>query len=327
MKKNVLYWFKTDLRLHDNESLSEALSKSENIYFVYVHDPNMNHVTSFGTKKMGAFRQSFLNECLMDLDEQLKALNHSLIIFSGDAADELTQFCTEKNISDVYTQTEHFPEEKARVHDVRLSLQKENISLHTAGERTLLSQKDLPFHLNDLPKSFTPFRQKVESTWKIRSCAEIPNLASISTNEIDLNNYKISPSAEKEIRTAIPFKGGETAALARLHEYLYQTHKIQQYKETRNGLIGPDYSSKFSLWLAHGALSPRMIYHQIKAYEQKHGANESTYWMIFELLWRDYFHFAMQKTGSQLFQWSGVQTENRPPIPLNKEKFEKWRKL
>lgn len=325
MKKNVLYWFKTDLRLHDNEPMSEALSNAENIYFVYVHDPKMDQVTSFGTKKMGAFRQSFLNECLMDLDAQLKTFNHSLIIFSGDATDELTQLCKAKNIADVYTQAEHFPEEKARVHDVQQALQKENISLQTSGERTLLSQKDLPFLLNDLPNSFTPFRQKVESTWKIRPCAEIPNLTSISTNEIDLNNYKISPSAEKEIKTAIPFKGGETAALARLHEYLYQTHNIKQYKETRNGLIGPDYSSKFSLWLAHGAISPRKIYHSLKEYEATHGANESTYWMVFELLWRDYFHFAMQKTGSQLFQWSGVQSESRSPIPLNKEKFENWK--
>ena len=62
MKKNVLYWFKTDLRLHDNEPMSEALSNAENIYFVYVHDPKMDQVTSFGTKKMGTFRQSFLNE-------------------------------------------------------------------------------------------------------------------------------------------------------------------------------------------------------------------------------------------------------------------------
>ena len=44
-----------------------------------------------------------------------------------------------------------------------------------------------------------------------------------------------------------------------------------------------------SPWLSNGCLSPREIYWEIKDYETKHGANESTYWLVFELLWRDFF--------------------------------------
>ena len=28
---------------------------------------------------------------------------------------------------------------------------------------------------------------------------------------------------------------------------------------------------------------------QVKKYEEQHGSNKSTYWVTFELMWRDYF--------------------------------------
>ena len=45
-----------------------------------------------------------------------------------------------------------------------------------------------------------------------------------------------------------------------------------------NGLLGPNYSSKFSPWLATGSVSPRVILKEIKRYEAERVANDSTYW-------------------------------------------------
>ena len=87
------------------------------------------------------------------------------------------------------------------------------------------------------------------------------------------------------------FKGGETEALARLKYYLWDTDLVATYFQTRNGMLGGDYSTKFSPWLAHGCLSSRTIYHEIKKYEAERKANKSTYWVVFELLWRDYFRW------------------------------------
>lgn len=56
-------------------------------------------------------------------------------------------------------------------------------------------------------------------------------------------------------------------------------------------MLGGDYSSKFSPWLALGCISPRKIVEEIKKYENQRVSNESTYWLFFELLWRDYFRF------------------------------------
>ncbi|XP_064818036.1 cryptochrome DASH-like [Oncorhynchus masou masou] len=99
---------------------------------------------------------------------------------------------------------------------------------------------------------------------------------------------------------------------------------VATYKETRNGLIGLDYSTKFSPWLAIGCISPRYIYQQIKKYESERTANQSTYWVVFELLWRDYFKFVGAKYGDRLFDIKGLQDKS---IPWKKDMnlFNAWK--
>jgi len=116
-------------------------------------------------------------------------------------------------------------------------------------------------------------------------------------------------SIPTDSRAVLPFKGGETEAILRLKHYFFETKSISNYKETRNGMIGADYSSKFSAWLALGSLSPREIYFELKKYEAQFGSNDSTYWLVFELLWRDYFRFMMKKHHVKFFQQNGIQNK------------------
>jgi deoxyribodipyrimidine photo-lyase len=109
----------------------------------------------------------------------------------------------------------------------------------------------------------------------------------------------------------------------RLNNYFYLTDNISRYKETRNGLLSADYSSKFSAWLANGSLSPRFIYWKLKEYEKERINNQSTYWLLFELLWRDYFKFVAMKYGKKIFFKSGLRkktTEYSNDFNL----FQKW---
>eukprot|EP00959_Pyramimonas_sp_CCMP1952_P144981 3035204-Pyramimonas_sp.AAC.1 len=61
-------------------------------------------------------------------------------------------------------------------------------------------------------------------------------------------------------RTNYLVQGGESVALARLKYYLWDTDLIANYFQTRNGMLGGDYSTKFAPWLAHGCISPRTIH-------------------------------------------------------------------
>jgi deoxyribodipyrimidine photo-lyase len=122
----------------------------------------------------------------------------------------------------------------------------------------------------------------------------------------------------------LPFNGGEIEALKRLQYYFWETENISTYKETRNGLLGADYSSKFSPWLANGSLSPKTIYWELKQFEREITSNQSTYWLFFELLWRDFFRYVSLKFGRRLFLKNGLKDEERR-FYFNKNKFEHWR--
>ena len=102
-------------------------------------------------------------------------------------------------------------------------------------------------------------------------------------------------STTADARTAFPFHGGESAALERINRYLWGTNHFARYKEMRNGLNGSDYSTKLSPWLAVGAISPCKVFDCVKRYENERTANQSTYWVIFKLLWWDYFQFVSFK--------------------------------
>jgi deoxyribodipyrimidine photo-lyase len=118
------------------------------------------------------------------------------------------------------------------------------------------------------------------------------------------------------------FLGGATAAQAHLSQYL-ERRLPDSYKETRNQLIGRDYSSKFSAWLALGCISARDIAAQINEYENHFGANDGTYWLWFELLWRDYFRFIHFKYGQKLYRASGLT--GVPVKPSYAPSLEQWR--
>jgi deoxyribodipyrimidine photo-lyase len=141
---------------------------------------------------------------------------------------------------------------------------------------------------------------------------EIPNSAALLINSsIDLNidsDLELDLSPPKIcLQAGLEFSGGETAAQNRLQAYFWEGDHLRNYKQTRNGMLGTDYSSKFSAWLAQGCISPNTIVQEVRRYEEQRIANDSTYWLIFELLWRDYFRYIALKHGDRIFRSSGLQ--------------------
>jgi deoxyribodipyrimidine photo-lyase len=321
-----IVWFKNDLRLQDNETLVKAIQASENIIPVYCFDDAHFVTTKYGTKKTGSFRAQFLFESLKDLDNNLRALGSGLIIVKGKPEEELLKIAKEYNATKIFAKTEIAPEELKTEKLVATALEKINCSLHTYSTSTLYDVHDLPFSINNLPDIFSNFRRQVEKETEIKYCFKKPlAITSPTIAAMQLPTLSDLGLEQQTIdsRAAIKLIGGETEAQKRLQHYFYETKAISKYKETRNGLIGADYSSKFSAWLAHGCISARTIYDELKAYEQIHGENESTYWLVFELLWRDYFYFVLQKFGKKLFLKEGIKIDVVVPN-FNKVGFNKW---
>ncbi len=229
----VLFWFRNDLRLHDQPALQAALTGGATHLLPVVCLPAADESTPWGCARVGLHRRAFTAAALRGLGARMAALGNPLII------------------------------------------------------------------CNALPSS-------------AGQCATVAQTA---------------PSlAGQDPRSSFPYgtpacDGSEAAALAHLAQYLGRKLP-HSYKATRNGLMGRDYSSKFSPWLATGALSPRQIYADLKAFERDHGANDGTYWLGFELLWRDYFRLLHLQYGAALYRARGLS--ELPLAPHNPRGFERW---
>lgn len=329
-QRPVIVWFRQDLRLHDNEALSKAIATGQTVLPVYVFDERVfMGTTQFGFRKTGHYRAKFLLESIENLKSNLQHLGAELIIRKGKPEEEIFTLVKETHASSVYCNRERTDEE-VKVQDIlEKNLWSLGIEIQYFRGKMLFHTGDLPFPVSQTPDVFTHFRKEVEKYVPVRpplpapnsvpydtllkEVGSIPSLKELAFNEtISTDDFDIS------------LKGGEQEAIARLRYYLWDTDLIKQYKETRNGLLGLDYSSKLSPYLAAGCLSPKLVYQEVKAYEKAKGANKSTYWLIFELLWRDFFRFIGKKYGNEIFKISGTANKRNVSETVDWEIFNKW---
>lgn len=325
--KRALVWFKTDLRLHDNETLVKAIAKSDEIIPVYCFDESQYQVTSFGFQKTGSFRAQFLVEAVADLDKNLRAIGSGLIVVKGKPEVEIPKIVQEYKVYKVFAKREVAYEEKQTETAMQTELFKLRCEFETLSTSTLYHAEDLSFAVKDIPDVFTTFRKKTEKESIVRTVFQKPLfIKSPAIPIIILPTLKDLGLATITVdsRAVIHFIGGETGALNRMQQYFFETKSISNYKETRNGMLGENYSSKFSPWLASGCLSPREIYFELKKYEAQFSGNESTYWLVFELLWRDYFRFMMKKHSNKFFLQNGIHNKDIAVNIVDFQQLQRW---
>ncbi len=310
----TIVWFRNDLRLHDHEPLALAMQDGGPFIPVYVVDPRdfgETHVGGF--PKTGNHRARFLLEALADLREGLRDRGGDLLIRTGRPEDVLAALVVETGARQVRYHDEPASEERVVAQAVERALLPLGASLVGSWGHTLLHPDDLPFRPDELPELFTRFRTGVEgrSPVPVRACFPTPSCvpplpAGLASGDAPTLGSLGLAAPASDPRQRIRFAGGERAGLARLEAWAFGADELKTYKETRNGMLRADDSSKLSPWLALGCLSPRAVHAAVRRYESERVANASTYWMIFELLWRDYFRFVVRKHGDRIFHAGGL---------------------
>ncbi|HKL19162.1 MAG TPA: deoxyribodipyrimidine photo-lyase, partial [Halalkalibaculum sp.] len=277
MSKTLL-WFRNDLRIHDNEALRLASGDSE-VLPVYCFDPRHFAETSFGFQKTGPYRTQFLIESVIDLRNNLQEIGADLIVRKGKPEEILPALATEHDLDTIYAHKEVTGEEL----QVENNLEKNaGATIEWCWGATLYHPDDIPYDFDSIPKVFTSFRKQVEKKSSVRHLQSQPEhvtmIQDVKPGEIpSCTELGVEPQSIDD-RAVLDFKGGETEALRRLQNYFWERDQLKSYKFTRNRLLGADYSSKFSPWLANGSLSPRKIFREVKKYEEQRKKNVSTYW-------------------------------------------------
>lgn len=326
----IIVWFRNDLRIADNETLARAIQSGNEIVPVFCFDPRMWSETELGLVKTGAYRTQFLIESVADLRKSFGNLGGDLIILQGKPEEAVVEFAVMTQTKAIFFSQEVTSEEKSVEKALESAAFAKGISTESFWQSTLYHIDDLPFPVNQTPEVFTHFRKAVEKMAKIRTVLSSPkainfpsDLDSALSGELpSLQTYGLE-KPDRDAKSWMEVEGGEQPGFGRLRSYFWEKDLLKVYKETRNGLIGMDYSSKFSPWLALGCISPRSIVEEITRYEKERKKNESTYWLIFELIWRDYFRFIAKKHGDKIFNIQGIKNQE-DSWSRDRSQFETW---
>ncbi|BAN45812.1 DASH family cryptochrome [Metapseudomonas resinovorans] len=324
--RRVLLWLKQDLRLDDHPALQAAL-QADRLLPLYVLDPSLLGPSPFGPRRLGVHRARFLLESLAALDAGLRQHGSRLLVIQGHAELVIPTLVNHLSLDEVLTLDEVAPFERDELRRVRHAL---GVPLVELPGNNLLREDELPRPLNELPSVFNQFRELLEQRVQVfqprPAPPALPPLPSGAASLIGplptLSRLGLGEPLGVPA-TAFPFSGGEPAALARLRDYLWETQGVLQYQESRNGMIGSDYSSKLSPWLANGSLSPRRVAAELHRLEAQHGRSESTQQLWQDLLWREFFRWTVKRYGGALFRSDGLKATARAPRNLD-ERYLHW---
>lgn len=306
----TLYWLTRDLRLHDNAALLAA-SRSQQLLLVYVVDPRWFVADQFQCRPVGDHRWRFLWQTLTNLERELRTLGQRIHIAFDKPERLIPELVRQHGIEQVIRSRQPGTDEAAQWQLLKDALP--GISFHQYETLGLFTQGSLPMALSELPDTFSQFRKQIEKSGqrtgdalRIRTPGSLPPAPGFPED----NRGDCPPIPKPQHTESIT--GGEAAGLARLNDYLFVHHHVASYKETRNALDDPTAYSGLSSWLANGSLSAREVSETLANYEQVHVKNDSTYWLWFELLWREYFLWYAFRHGANLFRRDGVQRKKRP---------------
>ena len=302
-----LLWYKiTDLRLRDHEALKKAFSKKSDALLVFCLDPlffqEIKSSSAINQIKFDKFKEKFLYQSLIDLYNKIKENEGHLNIYLDSPENVIPELVKKYDIKGIYHLQDTTSEEINQLEEIRKKLPEET-KIKSYWGNTLYHIDDLPYKIEKIPDIFTFFRKSLHFV-KLRE-EENLSLKKLKKCINDTDNINVIKEKNSQLECSIAFEGGESKAWERLDYYFYKKKLLSYYKKKRNGLLGSDYSSKFSPYLAFGNISAKSIQHEIEKYEQTIEKNDSTYWLYFELLWRDFFRFSSLKFGKRIFYITG----------------------
>ena len=311
----AVYWFRNDLRLGDNPVFIQACKEADGLLPIYIHPANPEEKTPWGFPRISVHRKTFLQESLRDLRLRLRDLGSDLLEMQGNPVEVFQELQLKFGAINIFCEQIEAPEELDQV----VALRNAGFAVSAVWQSSMLDPLSLPFELQKISDVFTQFRQQVEKH-HLKFDSPIGYPLAIPSLPVLTRALNESPKSEPSDRQGL-FCGGESAALAHIDQY-FERRLPDAYKQTRNQLIGMDYSSKFSPWLASGCVSARSIAQTLVAYETRFDANDGTYWLWFELLWRDYFRFIHFKYGKRLYYSKGLTQQGGHLF--DHEKFQQW---
>jgi len=253
----ALVWFRRDLRSIDHAALYQALTRSEQVYCVFVFDRAILQGLPATDRRV-----LFIHDSVRELALELKKLGGALIVRHAYAEQEIPKLAAELNVEAVFANHDYEPQAMQRDLAVQKNLASFACTLHTCKDQVIfekdevLSQAGTPFSV------FTPYK----NTWLKKMYAEGGDfycksypIASHASRFAACPDAAIPSLAEMcftdsvDARMAVP--AGMSGGAELLEDFL---SRIRQYDVSRDfpAVKGPSY---LSVHLRFGTVSIRHL--------------------------------------------------------------------
>ena len=299
MVKVNIFWFRRDLRLDDNNGLSQATKSKYPVLPIFIFDSDITDTLPVNDKRI-----NFIYDQLQKINDQLiSKFNSSLLVFKGKPIEVFKKLNSEFNINSVYCNHDYEPYSIVRDKSVESYLDSKDSKLLSFKDQVIFEKSEVVKNDGNPYVVYTPYKNK----WKIKLKEDITILDEkiIDNNFFFYKNYSLKK---------IDFYGFEINN-DKIEKFKLNSEIINNYSERRN-FPNLNATSKIGPFLRFGTISIRKIVRHLLNFK------EDTY--LDELIWREFFmqilfHFPHTSNQSFKLKYDKIQWLN------DKKMFNAWK--
>ncbi len=314
MSKVNIFWFRRDLRLHDNAGLYHALKTAVPVLPLFIFDTNiLDELSDAKDARVG-----FLQKTLSELSAELKTLGSSILIKHGDPLEIWQELLSTYDIQSVFTNRDYEPYARQRDKAVNALLQRNNIPFHTYKDHVIFEQEEVVKDDGKPYTVFTPYSRK----WRTKLESRLSSMETGNGTKTAVSFYlKPYPNERyfKHFFACAPYPVPTLTALGfepsdiEIPEKTVSRALIKNYDQTRN-IPGIQGTSRLGIHFRFGTISIR---------EKALRAAELNDTYLNELIWRDFYsmilwHFPQVATKAFKPAYDHIAWRS------DEEAFQKW---
>lgn len=298
LKPVSVFWFRRDLRLHDNHGLYEALKNSNEVLPVFIFDKIILNRLSDKKDK----RVSFIHKTLKKLTTELQIHSSSLLVLYDEPLNAFKTICESFKVKNVFTNHDYEPYAIERDLQICDWLKSKGISFHSFKDQVIFEKGEVMKSDGTPYTIFTPYSK----IWKQKLTDE--TMKSFPSKKLVANLFNTKSFHFPSLSELGFEKSDYEISAAEINKNI-----ISNYHHTRN-LPAANKTSKLSIHLRFGTVSIRELTTlAVKLNEQ---------WLN-ELIWRDFFmmilfHFPYVENRSFKKKYENIEWRN------NEDEFKKW---
>ena len=299
MNSIVVFWFRRDLRLHDNIGFFESLKSGSPVLPIFIFDEDI-----LDSLPRDDARVSFIHDTLQEMRTTLQeAYQSSLAIYHGKPLNIFKKLIKKFDIKEVYTNHDYEPYAITRDLEVEAFLTTQKIRFKTFKDQVIFERDEVVKADGNPYVVYTPYMR----TWKEKF--KTIEMEAFNTNALLNDTVKNTELPNLELSDI-----GFIRSSQKIRSYNVSSKIIREYEATRN-YPSKDATSRLGPYLRFGTVSIRQMMQ--KAIAEK---NE-IFWQ--ELIWREFFmqilwHFPHTVTKAFKSKYDRIQWRN------NETEFQKW---